>query len=86
MGINDERKDNFMKNITKKIYPPECGANASHRWLAEVRENGWLMSYGRFDTERETQNWLNMQTGAMNKAAADFYLLIMKEKALESPV
>ena len=62
-----------MKNITKKVWPPMCGANPCGRFLAEVREDGWIMAHAYFNTQQEGEAWLETQSGEMDKRTAKVY-------------
>jgi len=64
--------------IKKQVYPPNCGANCSDRWLAEVRENGWLMSFSRHDTKQAAESWLENQGGELSAGAAGLYADVFK--------
>jgi len=64
-----------VDNIKKQIYQPGICANPSDRWLAEVRDGGWLIDRAFFDTEPEAQTWLDNHTGEkMSKGVANEYL------------
>jgi len=64
--------------ITKRIYQPNCGANCSDRWLAEVREDGWLVNYSRHDTAPGAMAWLDKQNGDMSPGVAGLYADVFK--------
>lgn len=34
-----------------KVYKPNCAANATDKYLVEIRQKGWLIDYKRFDNE-----------------------------------
>lgn len=61
-------------SLTRDIFPPQCGANPTDRWLAEIRKDGWLADRKRFDSEPEARTWADAHTGEMSKGVAGEYM------------
>lgn len=65
--------------LLKNVYEPNCGANPSTRFLAEVREDGWLINRAFFNSEADARTWLENQDGIeMDKQTALEYLRMFK--------
>lgn len=63
------------REIGKTIYEPGIFANPGDRWLAEIRQGGWLWKRGFFDTEPQAQYWLDTtDTEQMSESVASEYV------------
>ncbi len=69
-----------MKNtITRQVYRPETGGNPTSHYLAEVRENGWLVNYKYCGSPQEAQSWVETASTEMSEQTVRFYLKVLKE-------
>lgn len=63
-----------------EIYPPNCAANCSDRWLAGIRVDGFLIDRRPFDTEAEARQWAESYTGTeIAPAMASAYVRMLNE-------
>lgn len=67
---------------TKQIYNPHTAANPSDRFLAEVRNGGWIIDRSLKDTRVDAQKWLDNHTGTkISPAVLPVYSQMIKRWA-----
>lgn len=59
-----------MSKINYHVYPPNCVANPSDKFLCEVRDGGWIADWRLFDDEVLANEWGKTHDGTMSKKAA----------------
>ena len=87
-AINDKLGSNESNDkssgLTGKVYPPECAANPSQKWSAEIRKDGWAWEEKFFDSEKEAEDYVKNFTGDMSKGVATQYADVIKRHSNES--
>jgi len=71
--------------ITHQIYNPETMGNPHpSKFRCDIRDGGWLVACGMFDTKEAAQAWGEKQDGAMSPQVAALYVEIENEKRAEA--
>ena len=67
---------------TTNIYPPNtAGSGGSGRWYSEVRENGWLMCHGYFDSQKQAKQFIRKNKNCdISKSVLKEYAKMIRKK------
>jgi len=64
----------YEQGITFDVYAPNCAANPTDYFSAEIRKNGWALDEQRFESYAEAVAWAQNHTGEISRGVAQQYL------------